>query len=241
MSVTNTKSISKTRMFALVKGLDCPAVRDALALYPEASSYRNERGKNLLHLCCGIDITKQRLLAADSVKMAGVLLEASIDLNEPAFTEGEWKATPLWFAIAHGQNLELAAFLIERGADPEHCMWAAAYNNNPDAIKLLVAAGAQADPHGDDTPFMFAIKWSRFDSARALLDAGANVNFQDPGGRTALHCLLKKRSAPEFVRMLLEHRARLDLADKEGITAKSLLLRMRAPEYRELATEFCRN
>jgi len=239
MCASDTIPISKTRMFALVKSLDWPAVRDALAQTPEAGSYRNERGKNLLHLCCGIDIAKQGLESAESVKMAGVLLDASFDIDEPAFTEGEWKATPLWYAIGHGQNLELAAYLIERGADPEHCMWAAAFNNSPDAIKLLVGAGAQVDPRGDDTPFMFAIKWSRFDSARALLEAGADVNFQDANGQTALHCLLKKRSAPEYVRMLLEHGAWLDLADKDGITAKALLLRMRAPEYRELANRHC--
>jgi len=237
MRATDAKPISKTRMFGLVKNLDWPAIKDGLAQCPEASSYRNERGKNLLHLCCGIDIAKQGLNGEDSVKMADVLLNASFDIDEPAFTEGEWKATPLWYAIGHGQNLELAAYLIERGADPEHCMWAAAFNNSPDAIKLLVGAGAQVDPHGDDTPFMFAIKWSRFMSARTLLEAGADVNFQDPSGRTALHCLLKKRSAPEYVRMLLQHGARLDLADKGGVTARQLLLRMRSPEYRELANE----
>jgi ankyrin repeat protein len=46
------------------------------------------------------------------------------------------------------------------------------------------------------------------ESANALLDAGANVNFQDRFGKTALLYVLKKRSAPQYVQMLLESMAR---------------------------------
>jgi ankyrin repeat protein len=100
---------------------------------------------------------------------------------------------------------------------------------------MLVRAGAIVDARGSETPFLFAVKWSRFESAKALLDVGANVNFQDRRGKTALHYLLKKRSEPKHVRMLLEYGARLNLPDEDGITAGSMLSRMRAPEYRKLA------
>jgi len=65
------------------------------------------------------------------------------------------------------------------------------------------------------------------------------VNFQDRDGRTALHCMLKKRSPAEQVRMVLEHGARLDLKDRKGVTAGSLLSRLRAPEYQTLARAYC--
>jgi ankyrin repeat protein len=239
MRAADHKPISKTRMLALLKELDWRAVKAALEERPDLRNYRGDKGENLLHLCCGIEIEKRGLSGADSIKMAGVLLDASFDINREAFREGDWKATPLWCAIGRGKNLELARYLLKRGADPEHCMWAAAYNNSADAIKLLVRAGAVVDPPGQDTPFLFAVQWSHFEAAAALLDAGADVNFQDRFGKTALHCVLKKRSLPKYVRMLLEHGARLDVRDRDGVTAGSLLSRMRSPEYRKLAEEYC--
>jgi ankyrin repeat protein len=239
MKASNHRPISKTALIALIKDLDWRSVKTALAEHPELLKYRGYKGANLLHVCCGLDIEKRGLSAADSIKMAGVLLDASLDVNDESFTEGSWKATPLWYAISHGKNLELAKYLLKRGADPEHCLWAAAFNDDAAAVRLLVKGGAVVDPRGEETPFMFAIKWSHFQSAKALLDAGADVNFQDRDGRTALHCMLKKRSPAEQVRMVLEHGARLDLKDRKGVTAGSLLSRLRAPEYQTLARAYC--
>lgn len=234
------KPISKTRVLALVKDLDWRSIRSALQESPALLSFRGNKGENLLHVCCRIDIEKRGLSAIDSVRTAGVLLDASLDVNEEAFSEGDWKATPLWYAIGHGKNLELAKYLLRRGADPEHCLWAAAYNDSVAAIRLLLRAGASVDPAGEgETPFLFAVKWSRFAAAKALLEAGADLNFRDEAGKTALHYMLKKRSDPKYVRLLLEHGARLDVADHDGMTAGSVLSRMRSPEYQTLAKQYC--
>jgi hypothetical protein len=239
MTATNNKPISKSKLLTLIKDLDWRSIKAALEEHPDLRKYRGDKGENLLHLSCGIDIEKRGLSAADSIKMAGVLLDASFDINREAFTEGEWKATPLWYAIGRAKNLELAKYLLKRGADPEHCLWAAAFNDSPAAIKLLVRAGAVVDAPGAETPFMFAIKWSHFESAKALLDAGADANAKDRLGKTALHYMLKKRSPPKYVRMLLDHGARLDVEDRDGVTAGSLLSRMRSPEYQALAKAYC--
>jgi len=225
MRANDNKPISKTRLLALLKNLDWKAVKAAVEKCPDLCNYRGEKGENLLHLCCGIEIEKRGLSSADSIKMAGVLLDASFDINREAFTEGDWKATPLWYAIGRGKNLKLATYLLKHGARPEYCLWAAAFNNSLAAVKLLVRAGAVVDPPDGDTPFLFAVKWSHFGPAKALLEAGADVNFQDQFGKTALHYVLKKRSPPESVRMLLEHGARLDVKDRNGVTAGSLLSR----------------
>jgi uncharacterized protein len=234
MKAKDKKPVSKSKLLTLIRDLDWRSAKAALEENPHLLKYRGDKGENLLHLCCGIDIKKRGLSAADSIKTTGVLLDASLDINRQAFTEGEWKATPLWYAIGRGKNLELAKYLLKRGADPEHCLWAAAFNDSPAAIRLLVRAGAVVDARGVETPFMFAVKWSHFESAKALLDAGADVNFQDGLGKTALHYMLKKRSDPKYVRMLLERGARLDLEDHDGITAGSILSRLRSPEYQNL-------
>jgi ankyrin repeat protein len=90
-------------------------------------------------------------------------------LNEAAFTEGEWKATPLWYAIAFGRNHALAKYLLERDADPNHCLWAAAFNRDVAAIKLLVAHGAAVAPVAKDaSPFLFAVLRKRDPQLRRM-------------------------------------------------------------------------
>lgn len=225
-------------VLTLVKAHDYAGVRAALNVHPEVLAYRGSKGENLLHVCCGVQIDKDAARRRGSVKTAQALIDAGIDIDEEAFKEGEWKATPLWYAIGRGKNLKLAAYLIERGASPEYCMWAAAYNDDVRAIKLLRNAGAKVDPvEFPDSPLLFAVKWSRFAAAKALLECGANVNVQDASGKTPLHYMLKKRSDPKYFGMFLEHGARLDVPDRDGRTAGDLISRIREPRLRAVFHE----
>ena len=122
-------SVSKTKLLALVKALDWRAIDAALTQQPELLAYRGKRGENYLHVCCAVDISKERPRARADIKSADVLIDAGLDINGEAFREGEWKSTPLWYAIARGKNLALAKHLLARGATPEYCLWAAAYND----------------------------------------------------------------------------------------------------------------
>jgi ankyrin repeat protein len=99
------------------------------------------------------------------------------------FVEGAFQATPLWYAIARGRNLPLARFLLKHGSGPENALWAAAFAENLEAIDLLVRSGASLDPvTEDETPFLGAIKWSRFAGAERLLKHGADVNSRTRRG-----------------------------------------------------------
>ena len=222
-----------SRLLGLVKAHDHVAVRDVLKAHPKALNYRGKKGENLLHVCCGTAIGDDVKRRKASAKTAEALIDAGIGVDEEAFQEGEWKATPLWYAIGRGKNLTLAAYLIERGATPEYCMWAAAYNDDPAAVRLLCNAGANVDPVHGDTPLLFAVKWSRFAAAKALLECGANANVQDAAGKTALHYMLKKRSDPKYFRMFVKHGARVDIADGDGKTVNDLISRLRDQQYQE--------
>ena len=225
-------------MLPMVKDWKWKEVSQGLADNPALLGVRDERGRNWLHLACGVKAGERGLRISDSLKTAEVLLKAGLDVNQEAFHEPDFKATPLWYAIAHGQNLKLAEFLLSRGSVPHYCMWAAAYNDDAPAIRLLVASGAEINPVAEDaTPFLFAIQWSRFTAAEQLLKLGADVNFQDSKKVTALHCLLKKGSEKKFVRMLADYGARGDIKDAKGQTAVGIMSRKRDPEFRKMEEE----
>ena len=145
-----------------------------------------------------VDLTKHPSLdTGASVRVADLLLERGLRVDEPAFVLEDWHATPLWHAISRGHNLVLAAHLLQRECDPDHCLWAAAYGDDVDAIRLLLEHGAELDPvyHTDgNTPLMFAIRYRRYAAAEALMAAGANVDFQEPkgGARRCACCWMRK-------------------------------------------------
>jgi hypothetical protein len=227
--------VSKTRLLELVKGFDAPAVAHALAESPALLGARDERGRTWLHLCCARPANSAEDAAA-SVATADVLMAAGLDLNDAAFTEGAWRATPLWCAIGRGRNLVLAEHLLKLGCDPEHCLWAAQFARDVDAIRLLVRYGAKLDAsHEEGTPFMAAIKWSHFPEAEVFLELGAEVDIKDPAGMTALHLLLKKGSDKAHVEMLIRCGARGDIPGPDGQTAIDVLRRKRDPEFRAMA------
>jgi uncharacterized protein len=231
--------ISKTKLTALVKEFKWKEVDRALAERPELLSVLDERGRNWLHLCCGVNPKRAKLKPADSVKIAEVLLRRGIGIDQEAFSEGDWKATPLWYAIARGENLMLAEFLLGRGSNPNYCLWAAGFVENIEAIKLLVSHGANVnDPSAvEESPFLGAIKWSHFKSAEELLKLGADVNCVDPTGMTALHCMLKKGSDKKFFAMLVAYGARGDIKNKDGVTAAEMMRKKRDPEFRRMADQ----
>lgn len=229
--------ISKTSLTELVKRFAWRDVARALDEIPTLLGHRDERGRNWLHLCCSIDLTThEKLKAPDSIKLATLLLERGINVDEPAFTEGNWHATPLWYAVGRGHNIKLAEFLLKRGCDPNHCLWAAVHNGDFDAMRMLVEFGAEVDAsHPDGTPFIGAIKWSRFAAAETLLELGADIDQRDDKGMTALHYMLAKNSAKEHFRMIVAHGARGDIQNRKGQTAAELMNRKRDPDFHDMA------
>jgi len=223
-------------MTELVRAHRADAVAAGLDESPKLLPVRDERGRNWLHLCCAQTIEGDPTRVEASVRTANVLLARGLGVNDAAFTEGAWRATPLWFAISRGRNLKLAEHLLKLGATPAYSMHAAAFNDDLQAMRLLANHGHAIDEYADgETPFLFMIKWSRFSAAEALLDLGADVNAKDERGQTALHLLLKKGSDKAHFDMLLRRNARGDIPGPDGQTAIDLLSRKRDPDFRRMA------
>jgi ankyrin repeat protein len=207
--------VGRARLFRSIKALDVRAVAALLEADPALGRSTDDRRRNPLHFLCSLPAHPATTRRSRAV--ARRLLDAGLDVNGPAFVEGVFQATPLWYAIARGRNLPLARFLLARGSTPEHCLWAAAFADDLEAIDLLVRHGASLDPVvEDETPFLGAVKWSRFAAAARLLRHGADVNFQDSRGVTALHLVLKKGSERRHVEMLLRHGADPTIRSRDG-------------------------
>ena len=218
--------MSKSRLFQSIKSLDRKAVAALLEAQPALRQMKDERRRNALHFLCSLpDTDKSRVR---SLELAEYLLDVGFDINEPAFVEGPFKATPLWYAISRGRNLTLAKLLLKNGSTPEYCLWSAAFHDDVEAIDLLIKHGARVDPVAEDeTPFLGAIKWSHFAAAERLLRHGANVNIQNSKGMTALHFLLKKNSDRKHIEMLLRHRADPTLENAEGKSPLDMVAKRR--------------
>jgi hypothetical protein len=81
----------------------------------------------------------------------------------------------------------------------------------------LATHGTIPDPQGGFTALMFAARQGAVDSARALADAGADLNTQDPDGTTALTIAIGNGHT-DVARLLLERGANPNVADKAGMT-----------------------
>jgi hypothetical protein len=225
--------VSKTSLRECVRGFRWKQLRADLAARPDLIGVRDERGRNWLHLCCG----SAGGSAGDSIQTADLLLELGLGLEDHAFTEGEWKATPLWFAIAHGKNIALAEHLLTLGSTPRYCLFAAVWNEDRETIRLLLSHGADVDEDSTpgETPLLGAVAWSKFGPAEELLEAGADPDFRNPKGDTALHLMLRKGSPIEAIRLFARHGARGDIADAKGQTAAEILRRKRDTAFHEVA------
>jgi len=231
--------VSKTAMLALVKAFRWNDVDAALRHTRDLIAFRDERGRNWLHVCCATKVHGPKV--TDSVRTAEVLLAHGLDVDREAFTEGTWKATPLWYAVGRGRNLALAEYLLKRGCNPNHCLFAAAFNDDIPAIRLLGRYGADVNESAlDETPFLGAVKISHFGPAKVLLELGADPNYRDRRGMTALHYMLKRGSDKKHFAMLLAHGARGDIPNGQGMSAIDLLSRKRDPAFRRIAVELAK-
>ena len=224
---------SKTRLTELVKAFDVAGVAAGLDARPDLLGVRDDRGRTWLHLIAAQPAKGDTARQASSAEMAKALLARGLDINDAAFTEGpngEWHATPLWFAVSRGENLTLARFLLEQGCDPDHSLFAAAWNRDVPAIRLLREFGAPVR----DEMFLEAVGWSRFEGAEEFLRQGCDPNALDPKGRTALHMMLAKDSAPEYLATFIRLGARGDIPGPDGRTVAQILSRKKDPAYRAL-------
>lgn len=209
-----------------VKDLDVEAVKGMIEKDPHWLTWAEDSGKNALHYLGGVEIGKRPDKAEDSLTILKLLLDCGMDINSIHRIKEEcgfFPATPLWYAYTRGRNELLYKYLLAKGADPEHCMYAITWYNDIGGADLFKSYGAQTDSSaGIDTPFMAAYNWKRFEIAEWFLKNGADVNFTDKDGNTTLFYAVKRKYKLDQIRLLLRFGADFNKENKQGISAKKL-------------------
>ena len=212
--------MSKTALIDAVQNLDFGKVKRLLDAKPELLTVTDRQERNLLQLACSASPARLDKSAAIQIRLVRSLLDRGFDVDEQV---GKDKCTALFFAVARARNPSLIKLLLERGAKvnsaPGGGLFAASWYDDVRNLKLLVDAGAKVDIVVGITPFLAAWLWKKFGSAKFLALHGANVNFQDRKGKTALHHGVEKEYDPALLRWLIKHGASPDLRDRDGISA----------------------
>lgn len=213
--------MSKAAVLEAVKDLDLVRTRMLLRDRPDLLKVRDRQNRNLFQLACSIPPRKRRASPAAQTRFAEFLLDRGFAIDEPA---GKDACTALFFAVAGARNPSLVKRLLARGANvtqaPGGGLFAAGWWNDVDNLKLLIDAGAKIDVVVGVTPFLASWCWKQFDAAKYLAQRGADVNYQDQKGRTALHRCIEKEFDPKLLTWLVRHGASPDITDRDGVSAR---------------------
>ena len=152
------KPPSKTALFNATKCWDVVAVKKFLAAAPELAEATDSSGRTALHIACAVK-PRGKLGEPNGIKTVTALLKtgAGLELEVPMDEdEGDFRATPLWYAVARGENLPLVRFLLKRGADASYSLWAAVWRDDGVLCRALLAAKPRLNlrAHGETPIFM---------------------------------------------------------------------------------------
>ena len=179
---------SKTALFKAAKSWDVKSLTALLSSAPDLIDATDPRGRKALHLACAVKPGTLGTKEPNGIRTVSALLRRPADLYDYVrLEEGAFKATPIWWAVAHGDNLPLVKMLLKRGARADNCLFAVVWNDNAAILREILKTGPPLNEFGEGEPAVIsAIRWRKLQTLDMLLDAGADLSFRDAKGRDAL-------------------------------------------------------
>jgi len=197
---------SKSALFEAAKRWDAVSVAALLKAAPELVHATDAKGRTALHIACAVK-PAEGLGEQAGIKTVTALLKAGADLEAQVAmpeAEGDFRANPVWYAAARGENVPLVRFLLKRGGDPSYSLWTAVFRDSAEMLKPLLAAKPRLNlrAHGE-TPIFYAARTQRLKALDLLIKAGADPSIRDERGRDAVE-IAKARRLPKDVITRLE-------------------------------------
>jgi ankyrin repeat protein len=224
--------VSKTALIASIQRLDGGAIQRILAAESSLVAAIDRQRRNLLQLACSVSPDSVGATDAAQVRAVEFLLDLGFDIDEPV---GPDQCTALFFAVARARNPSLVRLLIARGAKPAAApgggLFAAGWWDDVRSLDVLIDAGAPVDIVVGVTPFLASWCWKKFEAAKFLARKGADVNFRDRKGKTALHHGVEREFDPRLLKWLLTHGASPDVEDNDGVTPRVKASRKRDKRF----------
>jgi len=265
-SFADNSSLVANKFIQAVKDLDFEGVRSILAADSKWLEWHERDGKNSLHFLGGVRMVKppgRKVTAKERAALSGpvkaatgtfakkadtslailkLLLAKGMDINSihkiPDNRCGYFPATPLWWAYTRGRNEKLYKYLLQKGADPRHCMYAITWYDDTPAAALFKKHGAFSSERlrpgkpeyfedingqsGMDSPLLAAFAWKKWHMAEWLLKNGADPDSTDERGATPLFHAVRKKYDPSQIRLLLNYGSDPDLRANDGRTPRSI-------------------
>jgi ankyrin repeat protein len=176
---------------------------------------------------------------------SGPLVEALLKAGANANTLTTERGETVLMTASRAGNAEAVKVLLEHGADPNvkesfrgqtSLMWAAA-ENHPEVIKLLLVHGADPKVRSSDrdttppklmagtpaapisrgglTALVFAARQGSIESAKALIEGGADINQGDADGNNPLLIAILNNH-DELAMILIDKGADVNAVNKDG-------------------------
>jgi len=118
-----------------------------------------------------------------------------------------------------GRNRTVVKLLIKRGATPNG-LYAAGWWEDMEMLDYSFARERRLTLFWELRLFLACWCWRRFEAAKFLARKGADVNYQDEKGKTALHHGVEKEFDPALLKWLVKRGASPDIEDRDGVTAR---------------------
>ena len=213
-----------------IAALDEAAVAARLAADPGSATRMIGVRSPILHLAFSQAWRHLPDGAARSVRIAEALVAAGADVDDsyPAEPGSEHRLSALYGALGHAGNLDLARWLLERGADPNdnESLYHSTELGHSDGLRLLLGHGARTQ---GTNALLRAMDFDDLEMVELLLSHGADPNegvAQHPSGQPpvvipGLHQAARRMCSAPIARALIAHGAD-GTAPYQGHTAYAL-------------------